>query len=346
MTQLNATQGGTEYLANHNPENRVVQAGAEVMFSIGVIGTVSQSGAEFMFRVIPTNNITQCGLEYLYKWSSCTTRNAQIWTITRTDGEQLRFTSLDRDLEWQGETYLACNSLTPSASESIAEVGGVGSIELTGLLASGAVSMFDLHNGKYDNARVEAWLVPWGGTDVIKPLLAGSFGRVEYTEDGFRAEIIGGGGKLTQRPLIRTLQPGCRWQFGDTNCAKDLGALEVTGTIDSGTGARGFVDAARTEPAGYFSRGLVTFTTGDNAGVTAEIKEHLADGVFTLWPRLAFRIDAGDQYTMTPGCTNLLETASGTNGCTAWANVVNYGGFPFVPGRDKVNFTVVPKEGG
>jgi hypothetical protein len=89
----------------------------------------------------------------------------------------------------------------------------------------------------------------------------------------------------------------------------------------------------------------VTFTSGDNAGISAEIKEHTSGGNFTLWPRLAFRIDAGDQYTMTPGCTNLLEASGGTNGCTAWANADNYGGFPFVPGRDKVSFTVVPREG-
>jgi hypothetical protein len=105
--------------------------------------------------------------------------------------------------------------------------------------------------------------------------------------------------------------------------------------VDIGAGVREFTDAARVETAGYFSRGKVTFTTGDNAGISAEIKEHGSGGVFTLWPRLPFAIAAGDQYSMTPGCTNLKAASGGTNGCTAWGQVIRYGGEDKVPGGDK-----------
>jgi hypothetical protein len=34
----------------------------------------------------------------------------------------------------------------------------------------------------------------------------------------------------------------------------------------------------------------VTFLSGLNSGISAEIKEHKAGGVFELWPRLPFPI--------------------------------------------------------
>jgi hypothetical protein len=120
-------------------------------------------------------------------------------------------------------------------------------------------------------------------------------------------------------------------------CGKDLGPLTVTGTVDSAVGLREFADAERAEAAGYFSRGRVTFTTGSNAGISAEIKDHAAGGVFTLWPRLPLPLNVGDEYSMTPGCTLLKDAANGTNGCTVWGQLARYGGFDKVPGRDKRN---------
>jgi uncharacterized phage protein (TIGR02218 family) len=111
--------------------------------------------------------------------------------------------------------------------------------------------------------------------------------------------------------------------------------LTVTGTIDSSAGYRTFTDAARVETPGYFRRGKVTFTTGANAGKAAEIKDHLSGGAFELWPQMAFPIEAGDQYSMTPGCTNRKASDGGCNGCTAWANELRYGGYDKVPGGDK-----------
>lgn len=336
MTAALVGQAGVEVLYRVVPIANISQAGVEYLHRVVPGVTISQAGVEYLHRVQPTFAISQAGVEVLFKSIPCTTNRAQIWTITRTDDEVLRFTSLDRDLVFGGHTYQSCNSMSPSASESVAEVGGIGSIELSGLIASGAVTMHDLMSGKFDNADAECWLVPWNGTEAPRLLLKGTFGKVDYTENSFKAEIIGDGAKLTQTPLVSTLQPGCRWQFGDGNCGKDLGPLTVTGTVETGLSQRSFTDSDRAETAGYFTRGNVTFTGGDNSGVTAEIKEHAAGGEFQLWPRLPYPIAAGDTYSMTPGCTNLKESANGTNGCDAWANFVNYGGFRDVPGADAI----------
>lgn len=337
MTEVRVDQGGLYGLLGDIPEVRVDQAGAYALTAIGAEVRVDQAGMIVLVEVIPEFRVDQAGIYVLAYGSPCTTKRAQIWTITRTDGEVFRFTSLDRDLEWLGETYQACDSLVPSASEEVSELDQAGNMDLSGAVGPDGITLEALYAGLFDGAEVEAWLVPWSGTGRPHRLLKGTFGRVEQSKTGFKVEILGDGAKLQQTPLIRMLQPDCRWRFGDSHCQKDLSALTVTGTVDSGQGQRAFVDAARAEAAGYFRRGRVTFTTGSNAGVSAEIKEHEAGGVFTLWPRVPFGIATGDQYSMEPGCTNMKEADGGTNGCTAWANLVRYGGFRNVPGSDRRN---------
>lgn len=338
MVEARVSQAGLYGLVGEIPPARVSQAGMYALVSTGVPARVAQSGMYGLVGVTPQVPIAQAGMYCLAYGSPCTTKWAQVWTIERTDGEVFRFTSKDIDLEFpagSGITYQACDSLTPSASESVSEVDAAGSMDLSGAVGPNGITKEALYSGLFDGAEVEAWLVPWAGFAVPKLLLMATFGPVEMTETGFKVEALGDGAKLMQTPLISLLQPQCRWQFGDRFCQKDLGPLTVTGTIDSGNGLRLFTDAARVEAAGYFNRGVVTFTSGLNAGISAEIKDHAAGGAFELWPRLTFPVTAGDQYSMVPGCTNLKEASGGTNGCDAWDNLTRFGGFDKVPGGDK-----------
>ena len=297
---------------------------------------MSEAGAEYLHRVTPAFAISQAGGEYLFKAVPCITHWTQIWTIRRTDSVTLRFTALDRNLDYRGNVYQSCNSMSPTASENVGTVDDAGTMDLSGLIASGAIAMEDLHAGLYDGATVEALLVSYEGPILARPLLKGTFGRVTYSQNQFNVEIVGDGAKLQQTPLVKTMQPNCRYLFGDELCTKDLGPLAVSGTVEEANGQRGFTDSTRAETLGYFRRGRVTFTTGANAGISAEVKEHEAGGVFTLWPRIAFKIEVGDEYTMTPGCTNTPDGSNGCNGCKDWSNFINFGGEPSLPGNDKL----------
>lgn len=338
MVDVRVDQGGMGVLFSpETPEVRTDQGGLYVLLSTGTQVRVDQGGINSLVAITAETKVDQAGIYALAYGSPCTTKRAQIWTITRTDGEIFRFTSLDRDLEYLGQTYRACDSLNPSASEAVSEVDAAGNMDLSGAIGAGdgAITEHALYSGLFDGAEVEAWLVYWSGTGPQHRLLRGTFGTVEQTKTGFNVEILGDGAKLLQTPLIKLIQPDCRFQFGDDRCQVDLTPLTVTGTVDSGDGQRGFVDAARAEAAGYFRRGRVTFLTGDNAGISAEIKSHDTGGFFGLWPRLPFGISAGDTYEMTPGCSNLKTVSEGTNGCIAWDNVVRFGGFDKVPGSDQ-----------
>lgn len=344
MTEQRVSQGGAEALFRVNPDARVSQGGSEYLHRVQPGVEVSQGGAEYLHRVQPSFAVSQGGVEFLYKSVPCGTQLVQIWTLTRLDGQVIRRTSLDRALEWppnSGVIFESCGSMMPTASEGVAEVDSGGSMDLSGAVSLTGLSQSDLQSGLYDGAYVEAWLVPWSGTGSTKLLLSGTFGDVEHDERNYKVTLNGDGWKLQQTPLTRVLRPDCKHQFGvvnsnDIGCHKDLAPLTVTGTVDVGEGQREFTDADRAETPGYFKRGIVTFTGGNNAGIGAEIKEHEVGGVFTLWPRLPFAIEPGDTYSMVPGCTNLRESSGGCNGCDAWDQYVDYGGFRDVPTKDQL----------
>lgn len=344
MVEARVDQGGVNALLGDIPPVRVDQGGVLALISTGTPARVDQAGVNALVAITAETRVDQAGILFLASGSPCGTRWAQIWTITRTDGEIFRFTSKDTEFEYLGGVYQACDSLVPSASEHVSELDAASNMDLSGAISPTGITQEDLYAGLFDGAEVEAWLVPWSSTNsdetVPRRLLKGTFGAVEQGKTGFKVELLGDGAKLQQTPLVSLIQPGCRWLsaafggFGGPFCGKDLTALTVTGTVDSATGQRSFVDAARAETAGYFSQGRVTFTTGANAGRTAEIKEHLTGGVFEIWP-LMLPIAAGDQYSMVPGCTGLNEAVGGTNGCTAWNNEARRGAWKSVPGRDK-----------
>lgn len=114
-------------------------------------------------------------------------------------------------------------------------------------------------------------------------------------------------------------------------CNKDLGPLTVTGSLTSVDSLRAFADSTRAEASDYFGAGVITFTSGENDGVAMEIYS-FASGDFVLHLPLPYNPAVGDTYSLTPGCRKRF-----TEDCvTKWANGNNFGGFPLVPGSDKV----------
>ena len=78
----------------------------------------------------------------------------------------------------------------------------------------------------------------------------------------------------------------------------------------------------------YYDGGLLTWTTGANANYRMEVKSNV--GLLrTLQQAMPNTIAIGDTYTITAGCDKLLATCK-----TKFSNVVNFRGFPNVPGQD------------
>lgn len=276
----------------------------------------------------------------------CGTRLVRCVKITREDEQVFAYTEHDRTITYDGTDYLACGGFEGSASETGAVSGEVGNMEIRGFASTLGITRADLFAGKFDGAAVEVWLLPWGDDYDVQParqIGGGTIGKVTQDGQAFTMEALSASAYLKQRALLEVVTPTCRYELGETRCAVAVESMRVTGSVtavdatavDVGdlTSRREFTDSARDEEDGWFDEGYITWTTGDNAGSVSHVKSFVG-GLFVLWEALNYVISTTDEYTAIPGCDKRAAT------CTAkFDNLVNFGGFPTVPGLDAVSQT-------
>jgi uncharacterized phage protein (TIGR02218 family) len=268
---------------------------------------------------------------------------AWCWRITRADATRFGFTDHDRDLAFDGTAFEAATGFT--ASEIKDALGlSVDNLEVSSALKSDRLNEDDLAAGLYDDAAVEIWRVNWADTESRVLMRAGSLGEVRRSGAAFTAEVRGLAHYLNQ-PKGRLYQSGCDADLGDLRCGIDLAdpAFRGTGTVLAAASPRLFTASGlEAFAAGWFTRGLVAFTSGANAGRAQEVKRHtLADGIATieLWQPMASAVGAADTFTVTAGCDKQFAT------CQAkFDNAVNFRGFPHMPGPDYVLAVAKPGE--
>jgi len=272
-----------------------------------------------------------------------TTTLAWCWRITRNDGTRLGFTDHDRDLAFDGTAFEAATGFT--ASEIKDALGlSVDNLEVSSALKSDRLNEDGLAAGLYDDAVVEIWRVNWADTAQRVLMRSGSLGEVRRSGAAFTAEVRGLAHYL-QQPKGRLYQSACDADLGDARCGIDLDnpAFRGTGTVLAAPTPRLFTASGLAIfTAGWFTRGLVTFTSGANAGRSHEVKRHTlaaTEATIELWQPMASAISAGDTFTVTAGCDKQLAT------CKArFANAANFRGFPHMPGPDYILAVAKPGE--
>ena len=121
--------------------------------------------------------------------------------------------------------------------------------------------------------------------------------------------------------------------LGDARCGVDLAAYRVTATVSAVpddmhirvSGLSGFAER-------FFRYGVLTFTGGAAAGLSADIEDHRrgeAGDELTLWLPMAAGIAAGDTLQVTAGCDKRFSTC-----WEKFGNGLNFQGFPHMPGSD------------
>jgi uncharacterized phage protein (TIGR02218 family) len=110
------------------------------------------------------------------------TTTARCWRILRNDGVVLGFTEHDRPLEVAGTVCQPNFGL--DGGEVPARLGAqVETGEVLGILDSEAISERDILLGRYDDARVETWLVNWAAPEGAMRLRVDTIGEL-VREDG------------------------------------------------------------------------------------------------------------------------------------------------------------------
>lgn len=264
---------------------------------------------------------------------------ATCWKVTRVDGTVFGFTDHDRNLSVAGITYAAATGYTRSAVRT-SNAFDVDNLDLAGGFDSSAITEADLRAGKWDYATVEIFMVNWADTTMgTLKLRKGQLGEVKAGRYAFSAELRGLMQQL-QQSAGRLYGILCDAVFADSlaanRCKLVAATYTKTGTLTGVTSNRVFTDSARSEPAGYYDFGKITFTGGLNAGLAMEIKTYTQIGggspsqfQFALQMAMPYTVAVGDTYSVLAGCDKKAATCKNT-----FANLVNFRGFPHIPGSD------------
>jgi len=139
---------------------------------------------------------------------------------------------------------------------------------------------------------------------------------------------------LNQKVPSRLIQSGCPWSFCDTNCTQVAATYTVSFTAKTGSTSSTLTpSSAFTQATGYFSQGVITCLTGDNAGLTQTVKLHDSTGNLEMTLPWLMPVAAGDTYSVIKGCDKSATMCAATikpNGSSV-NNLVNFGGAIAVP---------------
>jgi uncharacterized phage protein (TIGR02218 family) len=268
------------------------------------------------------------------KLDSGVTTLCRCWIVTRRDGVVQGFTDHDEDIAL-GDTI--CRAGTGLTGSEVSQKHGlaVDSSELSGALSDDTLNEDDLAAGLYDAAAVELWLTDWSEPSLRVLIAKGTLGEVRRDGTAFVAEVRGLSQALGEE-RGRLYTSGCGADLGDGKCRIDLTSpvYKGSGSVLAVTASSSFTaSGVETYADGWFTAGKLTFTSGANDGLSMEVKAHRNSGGvrFDLWQTMPQPIETGDAFTVTAGCDKRFATCH-----DRFNNIVNFRGFPHIPGNDFV----------
>jgi len=258
-------------------------------------------------------------------------RFATCWRIERVDGVIFRFTDHNTALEVDGQVYSPVGSFNASARQKQDGAEGA-NYTAKSYLDSTLITHDDLIAGKYKDAIVYEftlvnWKYPWLGKlhEYVLKIL-----EISFNGEIWEAKVEDLKSRLS-RKVGRNLNKDCDYVFGDPDtCQVNLAVLTQTGTVTTG-GTNGFVATIAVTPVDeYYTDGVLTWTAGDNLGLTSEIKQQVGND-YKLYVKPPYPIQIGDTFDITPGCAHTKEACKSFQG-----NLLNFGGFPEIPGNNEL----------
>lgn len=244
--------------------------------------------------------------------------------LTRRDGVVIGLTSDSESLTLDGVFY--DNSGLDVASVIAAAGLAVDHAEFSTLNDGEVFEVQDIQSGVWTNA---AFLIgkyniraPSGG---VEPVNAGTMGGLQILDGRVVAEFRGLQQYL-QQPIGLVIGKNCAVRFGSPRCGKDLGPLTFSAAVTT-AGQQVFTATALIQADDYFGNGELTWTSGANSGLTVGVKTFAA-GVVGLMLPMFITVEIGDAFDIVKGCRKRLSDCKDNN------NVLNFQGFPHLPGID------------
>lgn len=262
-----------------------------------------------------------------------TTSLAMAWRVKRADHQVFGWTDHDEDVVLDGVTYRASGGLGVTAAHTT-DTLAVPTLDITAFLD--VSTEFELEAGYWDNSIVTMFEFCWDplplvmNQHTVNIIRHGQLGTVRRENTRFTAELRGETQRLNKR-IGRQYTPTCPWRFGSVECGLDITPWTSGGGVTAlGSDPALVFQTSDVKPDGYFAGGWVTFATGANAGLTREVRSFVAQ-YFGLWRPFPSPVAIGDAYTGVHGDDKRFETCR-----DVFNNSINFGGFPDIPGSDKI----------
>lgn len=269
---------------------------------------------------------------------------ALCWTIEKGNGEVIRSTDHDRDIEISAGRYAgryrSVANITGSDVRSTSDMS-VDNMEVEGAIQDvwevPDITVAEIESGLLDNAPVEVFGVNYNSPDDGQlNERRGYLGIPSRDSDGrYRMEVRG----MTQR-----LQQNIGWtysdrcnvvEFGDSRCGFNVAAATRTAVVTSVNSRRRFdIEITSGDPppvANYFDGAKLTFTSGDNNLFFREVQRATIVGdtlTIITWEEFPNDPAVGDTLNLPPACNRLLSTCRDVHN-----NIINFRGYGyFIPG--------------
>ena len=204
----------------------------------------------------------------------------------------------------------------------------IGSIPWLQAARSGALDNADLIVSRAYFASTPTHPIPVAGVSPVGTLVIfrGLVGAVDCSTSAAYLTANDYKALLHQQMPRNVYQASCRHRLYSSRCTLSAATYTKTGTAGSGS-TRGGIVATLTAPGGSatFTLGTLTMTSGLNSGFSRLVSSWDGSSNFTLMSPFPFNVAIGDTFSVTAGCRKTQTD------CTAFGNLVNYGGQPFIP---------------
>ncbi len=268
-----------------------------------------------------------------------------LFKFTRTDSQVFGFTDHSDTIIHDNVVYHPSNSLNATATSQTndSEPSNLSANTVT----SDLITENDLISGKWKRARQEIITYNWNNRTVKEVSFIGFIGSVTACHDAneishFGFESLDIKTKLEQK-WLKVTNLLCDKEFGNLSlggCRFDIPAngLQLTATvtlvynrqsfecdldINTGSGGRGDY---------YNNLGTITFISGENNGNKGSVLSVVGNRI-NLWYNLPYYPVIGDAFVIIPGCKKDVDDCA-----NKYNNIINHGGFPLLPGNDKIAY--------
>ncbi|MDR0572172.1 MAG: DUF2163 domain-containing protein [Rickettsiales bacterium] len=249
--------------------------------------------------------------------------------ITLKNHEVLTYTENSEDLIVDNLVYRSCDGID---LKTINQYGDAteNSVNIVGFVNDGNINERDIVMGKFDDAKIDIFLVNKNVLDGEKIYLSkGYFKDIQLIDDKFFINIEG---ILTalKKPITENYSPLCRASFCDVRCKLNEENHSFVGSVDGVNSKISFFSNDLVDfEKNYFKYGIVTFMEGEDTRERIMIREN-NQGTIILSNGLGRDIIVGDGFKIMAGCDKTIETCA-----KKFNNNINFRGEPNIP-RTKI----------